>query len=88
MRGIIFVVAIAFTLIVLLSGCSDAERSKMTNRLAGEEASVKCYSGDLLIYDGVSTGKISTEQSSDGYYFREKSSGDLVEVSGNCVIRY
>lgn len=88
MRGIIFVVAIAFTLIVLLSGCSDAARSKLSNRLTGEEASVKCYSGDLLIYDGVSTGKISTEQSSDGYYFREKSSGDLVEVSGNCVIRY
>lgn len=87
MKGIIFAVVIAFALIVL-SGCSDAARSKLFNRLTGEEASVKCYSGDLLIYDGVSTGKISTEQSSDGYYFREKSSGDLVEVSGNCVIRY
>lgn len=87
MKDIIFAVVIAFALIVL-SGCSDAAMSKLSNKLTGEAASVKCYSGDKLIYDGVSTGKISTEQSSDGYYFREKSSGDLVEVSGNCLIRY
>ncbi|MGL4353031.1 MAG: hypothetical protein ACRCTP_03695 [Aeromonas popoffii] len=86
MKAIIFAVVVAALLI--LTGCSDAARSKMTNRFVGEEASVKCYSGDKLIYDGVSTGKILTEQSSDGYYFREKVSGDLVEVSGNCVIRY
>lgn len=73
---------------VALSGCSDAARSKLSNRLTGEEARVQCYSGNLKIYDATSTGKILNEEGSDGYYFREKESGELVEVSGNCIIRY
>jgi hypothetical protein len=39
-----------------------------------------------MIYEGRSTGKIKSEAQSDGYYFIEKGSGKLMEVSGNCVI--
>jgi hypothetical protein len=52
----------------------------------GKSRSIKCYSGAKMIYEGRSTGKIKSEAQSDGYYFIEKGSGKLMEVSGNCVI--
>lgn len=41
-----------------------------------------------MIYEGESTGKVSSELSSDGYFFVDKKDGKLKEVSGNCVIEY
>lgn len=35
-----------------------------------------------------STGKVSSEQDSDGYYFTDAKDKRLKEVSGNCVIQY
>jgi hypothetical protein len=71
-------------LLLTVIGCSDGSISKLTSY--GESRSIKCYSAEKLIYSGTSTGKIQSEKSSDGYYFREKESGRLMEVSGNCVI--
>lgn len=72
--------------VALMSGCTDAHFDKLTN--FGGSASVKCYSGEKLIFDGVSTGKVVSEANSDGYAFRDSSDGKLKEVSGNCVIEY
>lgn len=72
--------------IVSLSGCTDAGLGKITS--LGDSALIKCYSGELLIYEGHSTGKVRNEQSSDGYYFVDRKDGKLKEVSGNCVITY
>ena len=72
--------------VVLLSGCTDAKMGKFTS--LGGSAEVKCYSGDLLIYEGISTGKIANSEQSDGFYFIDKASGEMIEVSGNCVINY
>ena len=69
-----------------VAGCTDAQRGKLLN--LGNSAHIKCWSGNVVIYDGVSTGKVSSESNSDGYYFRDKASGKLLEVSGNCVIEY
>ena len=66
--------------------CTDAKWKKMTS--LGDSASIKCYSGGILIYQGVSTGKISSEANSDGYFFQDRSDNKLKEVSGNCVIEY
>ena len=71
---------------LMLMSCTDANFSKMTN--LGNGASIKCYSGGVLIYSGRSTGKISSEKNSDGYFFKEEGSGKLKEVSGNCDITY
>lgn len=76
---LIFACAISF-------GCTDAGFEKLTNY--GNSARVTCWSGDVIIYDGESTGKVSSEQNSDGYFFKDKSDGNLKEVSGNCVIVY
>lgn len=70
----------------LFSGCSDAQMGKLTS--LGSEAKVVCFSGGVQIYAGCSTGKVASEQNSDGYYFRDKKSGRNVEISGNCVIDY
>lgn len=70
---------------IALAGCTDARMAKLTN--FGKGAFVKCYSGTALIYDGESTGKVISESSSDGYAFKDARTGDLMEVSGNCIIK-
>ena len=72
--------------IILISSCTDAERSKMFS--LGDTAKITCYSGGTLIYEGFSTGKVKSETNSDGYFFKDKADGKLKEVSGNCIIIY
>lgn len=79
MRAVIMVACLA-----LLGGCTDAYVAKMSGY--GDHARVTCYSGDRMIFDGCSTGKVASESQSDGYYFNEKTTSKLMEVSGNCVI--
>lgn len=71
---------------ILLCGCTDGDIGKLS--AYGGSANVKCYSADKLIYEGDSTGKVSSSQDSDGYYFVDSSDRKLKEVSGNCVITY
>lgn len=54
----------------------------------GGSANVRCYSAEKLIYEGDSTGKVTSSSSSDGYYFVDRKDNKLKEVSGNCVITY
>ena len=82
MKKIILIAIVALSVL----NCTDAQRSKMFS--IGDSAHVKCFSGGIIIYEGYSTGKISSEQDSDGYYFRDKETNLLMEVSGNCVITY
>lgn len=67
-------------------GCTDAQFDKYAN--LGNSGHITCFSGNIIIYDGFSTGKILSEENSDGYFFRDKSNGKLMEVSGNCIITY
>lgn len=80
------VLALATLLVVSLSGCTDAAFDKITNY--GDSAHVLCYSGGKVVFDGHSTGKIKAEETSDGYFFRWKERGTLVEVSGQCIFEY
>lgn len=71
----------------LMGGCSAAERAAFNN--LGEPAKVKVYSGGQLVYEGVSKGKIESENGSDGYYFQDiciSGENKLAEVSGDVVI--
>lgn len=81
MRRIVLLIALLTTL-----GCTEAQRGKFY--ALGDSAHVKCYSGGELIYDGYSTGKVSSEDNSDGYYFVDKKDERTKEVSGNCIIDY
>ena len=78
--------ALIFIAVFLFMGCTDARCSKITS--LGDSAEIECYSGGKLIYKGKSTGKVSSEKSSDGYFFLDAKDQRLKEVSGNCVITY
>ena len=71
-------------LLLLLAGCTDARCAQV--KAIGSGGHVKCYSGGQVIYEGDATGKIATEEGSDGWFFMEKGSNRLVRVSGACVI--
>lgn len=71
-------------LVVVLSGCTDSTKEKLLNY--GNEFKVEMYSGGKLVREWVSTGKVNSESGSDGYYFKDKKTGKLVEVSGDVVI--
>ena len=69
----------------LIVGCTDAKMKQFTT--LGSPGDIICYSGGKEIYKGRSTGKIATEQGSDGWFFQEETTGKLIRVSGDCVIK-
>ncbi len=69
-----------------LVGCTDAGFGRLTS--LGSSATIVCSSGGVTIFEGKSTGKVISEENSDGYYFRDASNGKMTEVSGACVIVY
>ena len=71
--------------LLALTACTDAEVSQWTS--LGTPGNIVCYSGGKEIYRGRSSGKISTEQHSDGWFFQEADTGKLIRVSGDCIIR-
>lgn len=77
-KGLIVVVLLA------VGGCTDAQISGMGS--LGSPASVKCYSGGQLIYEGRSTGKVAATSNSDGWEFRDATTGKFVRVSGACLV--
>ena len=86
-------------LTIVMSGCTDATWDKYA--VLGNKAEVKCHSGPLLTFHGVSTGKVSNEENSDGYFARwnvyavdgqwkhiDTTKPVSAGVSGNCTIIY
>lgn len=56
------------SLLFLCAGCTDAEWDKYAR--LGDSAEVMCYSGGTPIFHATSTGKVSNEVNSDGYFAR------------------
>lgn len=90
---------LAIILVAFTFGCTDAAWDKFAT--IGRKAEVKCYSGNTMIFWGVSSGKVSNEENSDGYFARwavkqvdgQWSSVEVgqtltASVSGNCIIIY
>jgi len=78
---------LAICLILLLgalAGCTDTNMAVL--RSLGDEGTISCYSGGVLIYEGASTGKVQNISGSDGWEFKDKKTGKLIRVSGDCVI--
>lgn len=51
------------------------------------KANIKCYSGNALIYEGISGGKVLYKKNSGIIYFIERH-GKMLEIKANCVISY
>lgn len=72
--------------LVLLVGCTDAQVGKW--RALGNPATVKCYSGGVLVFEGRSSGAVSNQNQSDGWVFVDSKTGKVTETSGACIIVY
>ena len=75
--------------------CTDAERGKYA--VLGNSSEVTCYSGGKVYFHARSTGKVSNEQNSDGFFAKwtdldeeGKPTGKpyYASVSGDCKIVY
>lgn len=65
-------------------GCSDTSIAHLN--AIGKPAHIVCYSGDKVFLDTTSTGKVYTVSHSDGWEFKDATTGRLIRVSGNCLI--
>jgi hypothetical protein len=86
MRKSNFYVVMLFALLTIMAtmvSCTDAEKSKLGGY--GDTFMVKVLGPDTIITYH-STGKVISEDKSDGYYFTNAANGKLVEVSGNVII--
>lgn len=74
-----------FLLLLILGGCTDAQRSKMSG--FGDKFSVQLVNCDgTITHQWTSSGKVLSESNSDGYYFNDAKTGDLIEVTGSLII--
>jgi hypothetical protein len=69
---------------LMFSGCMSAQRSQLLG--IAKDYKVTLYSGGTAVKEYVSSGKVLTEQQSDGYFFTDKSTGKLIRLSGTMVI--
>lgn len=71
--------------LALLTACTDAKTQRIWSR--GTQFKVELINCDgSITHSWVSTGKVESSETSDGYYFEDASTGSLVEVSGDVVI--
>lgn len=75
---------IASIIALSICSCTDASRARLTGY--GDEYKVEMYSGGQMVRSWTSSGKVHSEESSDGYFFNDKASGKLIEVAGDVVI--
>ena len=75
---------IAVLMAVLLSGCTDAFKSEIQSY--GSKHRIELWSGGQKVHEWTSTGKVVSEDRSDGYYFRDQETNKLVRVTGDLVI--
>lgn len=65
----------------------DAKFSKKFAEEFGSPQYIRCYSGNGVILEDVSSGKVYSEGVSDGYYWKSRLDGKLYEASADCVFR-
>ena len=66
-------------------GCKDSEIAQF--RALGMRHSITLYSANgNIIKHWISTGNVSNENQSDGWYFEDEETHRLVEVTGTLVI--
>jgi hypothetical protein len=73
-------------LAIACCGCTDADVSQAT--AFGTPCKVTVWSGGEAVKEYRSTGRVHSEQDTDGWYFRDAQTGKLVRVSGTVTIEY
>jgi hypothetical protein len=75
---------LALLFITILVGCTDATRSQFNSY--GKTFKVTLYSGGEAVKTWKSTGKVLSEESSDGWFFTDAETKKLVRVSGTTTV--
>ena len=73
-------------LLILLAGCSAAERSRNGPGRLMSNYTVTLYSGGHPVRTWNTKGQVESEHATDGYYFVDAMTGRIVEVAGDIVI--
>ena len=77
--------ALFIAIVMGSTSCTDAEKAKWGG--LGDEFKVEMINCDgTVARTWISSGKVLSESSSDGYYFMDKQTGKLIEVTGRLVI--
>lgn len=72
----------------VLTSCRNSTRERLKNGIGINDG----FKIEMINCDGsvartyYSTGKVNSEQDSDGYYFEDKDTGKLVEITGRLII--
>jgi hypothetical protein len=80
----ILIISLTICLVALSTGCKDASLAQF--RSLGTKHRVTLYSGGKVMGTWISTGNVSNEGQSDGYYFEDNDTHKLIEVSGTVLI--
>ena len=68
-----------------MSSCTDSFQAKIGGY--GDEFKIEMINCDgTVAREWISTGKVNSEEGSDGYYFMDKETSKLIEVTGRMVI--
>lgn len=79
------VATLLIAVIISSVSCTDAQLSKIGG--LGDEFKVEMINcNGTVARRWISSGKVSSEKNSDGYYFKDKKTGKLIEVTGRLVI--
>jgi hypothetical protein len=70
---------------VTMTGCKDATRAQF-NALGSKHRITLYGATGIPIKTWESTGNVSDQENSDGWYFEDAATGKLVEVTGTLVI--
>jgi hypothetical protein len=73
-------------LILIFSSCTDARQAKLLGY--GEDYKIEILSSATgqVIKTYHSSGKVSSEETSDGYYFMDQETGELTEIAGGIIV--
>ena len=70
---------------LITTSCTDASRAKLGGY--GDEFKVQMINCDgTVTHEWISSGKVQSEETSDGYYFNDKDTGKLIEITGRIII--
>lgn len=72
---------------LVTTGCTSFQ-TRVSTQISDSPATISCYSGGKQILEAETVGKPVSENNSDGYLFKDKATGKLVEISADCIIVY
>jgi hypothetical protein len=72
-------------LMITLVSCRDSGTAQLF--ALGDDCKVELINADgSVTHSWISSGKVATEEGSDGYYFMDKTTEKLVRITGNVII--